>query len=349
MPLHSEVTVDVTDAAGLGEECHLAATVTVPEELPAGTRPVVCFGFPGGGYSRHYYTFDMPGADGGGQAGWHAARGWVFVAVDHVGVGDSSQPDPVRLTYENVAAANAAAVRSVVAALRDGTLVAGYSLDADPAVLGIGQSMGGCFLIVCQGQHSVFEGIGVLGFSGIHTVVPSRPGAPTTPMPWMPRSSTMSAPIIVNQEVLAAAGSSAVTGEESLADAAQQAEHPWRWAFHFDDEPAEVVDRDMAAGLDSAPLPPWRSATTPPCAIQMVAPGTVAAEAAAIRVPVFIGVGERDVVPDPRAEPKAFLSSPDITVSVTERMAHMHNFAPTREKLWSRLHHWGQGVAAGQI
>ncbi len=347
MPEQSEVTVDVTESAGLGEQCHLAATVTVPDGPPAG-RPVVCFGFPGGGYSRRYYTFDMPGANDGGQAGWHAARGWVFVALDHLGVGDSSLPDPVRLTYENVAAANAAAVRSIVAALREGSLVGGFSIDADPVVLGIGQSMGGCFLIVCQGQHSVFEGIGVLGFSGIHTVVPSRPGAPATPMPWMPRSATMSAPIIVNQDVLAAAGSSAVTGEDSFADAAQQAEHPWRWAFHFDDEPADVVDRDMASGLDSGPLPPWRSATTPACAIQMVAPGTVATEAAAIRVPVFIGVGERDVVPDPRAEPKAFFSSPDITVSVTERMAHMHNFAPTREKLWSRLHHWGQGVAASQ-
>ena len=113
MPEQSEVTVDVTEAAGLGELCHLAATVTVPDGPTAGTRPVVCFGFPGGGYSRRYYTFDMPGADDGGQAGWHAARGWVFVAVDHLGVGDSSLPDPVRLTYENVAAANAAAVRSI--------------------------------------------------------------------------------------------------------------------------------------------------------------------------------------------------------------------------------------------
>ena len=343
-----EITVDVTDAAGLGEECHLAATVTIPEGPTVGTPPVVCFGFPGGGYSRRYYTFDMPGSDGGGQAGWHADRGWVFVALDHLGVGDSSQPDPVRLTYENVAAANAAAVRSILAGLGEGTLIDGLSIGADPVVLGIGQSMGGCFLIVCQGQHSVFEGIGVLGFSGIHTVVPSRPGAPSTPMPWMPRSATMSAPIIVNQEVLAAAGSGAVTGEDSLADAAQRAEHPWRWAFHYDDEPADVVDQDMAAGLDSAPLPPWRSATTPPCAIQMVAPGTVAAEAAAVRVPVFIGVGERDVVPDPYSEPKAFFSSPHITVAITERMAHMHNFAHTREKLWALLHHWGEGVAAGR-
>lgn len=342
-----EITVDVTEAAGLGVECALAATITLPDSSAAAARPVVCFAFPGGGYGRRYYTFDMPGADGGGQAGWHAARGWVFVAIDHLGVGESSQPDPVRLTYENVAGANASAVGSILAGLQDGTLLDGVEIGPDPVALGIGQSMGGCFLIVCQGQHAVFDGIGVLGFSGIHTIVPSRPGRPATPMPWMPRSATTSAPIIVNQDVLEAAGTAAVTGEESLAGAAQQAEHPWRWAFHYDDEPSDVVDTDMAAGGSSDPLPPWRSATTPPCAIQMVAPGTVATEAAAIGVPVFIGVGERDVVPDPHAEPRAFFSSPEVTLAITERMAHMHNFAHTREKLWSRLHHWGEGVAAG--
>jgi hypothetical protein len=342
-----EITLDVTEAAGLGEECHLAATVTVPDDSSrAGSRPIVCFGFPGGGYGRRYYTFDMPGHEGGGQAGWHASRGWFFVPIDHLGVGDSSQPAPERLTYENVAAANSAGVASVLTGLRDGSLIDGVELAAPAVALGIGQSMGGCFLIVAQGQHACFDGVGVLGFSGIHTVVPSRPGTPPLPMPWMPRSSTTASPIVVNQKALEAGGTAAVTGEDSLAEAARQAEHPWRWAFHFDDEPAEVVDLDMAAGTTSDPLPPWRSATTPPCAIQMVAPGTVATEAAAITVPVFIGVGERDVVQDPYAEPRAFFSSPDVTLSITERMAHMHNFAHTREQLWARLHHWGEGVAA---
>ena len=78
----------------------------------------------------------------------------------------------------------------------------------------------------------------------------------------------------------------------------------------------------------------------------MVAPGAVALEAAAIRVPVFIGVGERDVVPDPWAEPKAFKSAADIQLYVCPRMAHMHNFARTRAQFWARIHNWGKGVAA---
>jgi hypothetical protein len=77
----------------------------------------------------------------------------------------------------------------------------------------------------------------------------------------------------------------------------------------------------------------------------MLEPGVVAAEAAAITTPVFVGVGERDVCPDPRAEPQAYENAPDITVFVCPRMSHMHNFASTREQFWSRLHSWGDGVA----
>jgi hypothetical protein len=83
-----DLQVDVTDAAGLGESAHVALTVTVPDEL--GPEPVVCFAKPGGGYARGYYTIDLPGPAHGAQAEWHAARGWVFVSLDHLGVGQSS-------------------------------------------------------------------------------------------------------------------------------------------------------------------------------------------------------------------------------------------------------------------
>jgi len=45
-------------------------------------------------------------------------------------------------------------------------------------------------------------------------------------------------------------------------------------------------------------------------------------------------------------EPKAYKRSADITVFVCPTMAHMHNFASTRERFWTRLHSWGEAVAA---
>jgi pimeloyl-ACP methyl ester carboxylesterase len=149
----------------------------------------------------------------------------------------------------------------------------------------------------------------------------------------------------LNQAALAAAAGPQLGAQKDLAAAASLGEHPFAWCFHYDDEPADIVALDMRAAAGIGPLPEWRSATTPPCGLYMVAPGTVATEAASITVPVFVGVGERDVVPDPWMEPKAFKSSSDISVFVCPRMGHMHNFAHTRREFWQRIHSWGTGVS----
>ena len=107
---------------------------------------------------------------------------------------------------------------------------------------------------------------------------------------------------------------------------------------------ADMVDYPARGGN----VPPWGSATGPACSIWMTSPGVIAAEAAVVAVPVFVGVGERDVVPTPREEPRAYRRSPDISVAVYPRMAHMHNMASTREQLWRRLQSWGDGVAVAR-
>jgi pimeloyl-ACP methyl ester carboxylesterase len=341
-----ELKVDVTEAAAMGIPMETAATVFLPDgELS--DPPVVCFAFPGGGYCRRYYSFDMPDGSGGGEARFHCDRGWIFVACDHLGFGDSTIPAGNTLDYENIARANDATVKAVMQKLEQGTLLDGYTRVHGATTLGIGQSMGGCFTIVAQGQLATFDGVGILGYSGIHTVVPSRPGAPAAVWPWVMRGSPLDNPKILNQAALAAAAGPKLGGQKDLAAAASSGEHPFTWCFHYDDEPAEIVALDMgAASGTGAPLPAWRSATTPLCGLYMVAPGTVAIEAASITVPVLVAVGERDVVPDPWMEAKAYKSAGDISVFICPRMGHMHNFAHTRREFWQRIHSWGSGVAA---
>lgn len=342
-----ELNIDVTEAAGLGGPAHTAATAFLPDDGALADPPVVCFAFPGGGYSRRYYSFDMPdSAGGGGQAGFHTARGWIFVAVDHLGFGESTVPEGNALTYENIARGNHETVRAVMAKLEAGTLAPGLGPVEGATRIGIGQSMGGCFTIVAQGQLETFDGVGILGYSGIHTVVPTRPGAPPSIWPWVLRGSALDTPHIVNRKALAAAAGPTLGAQADIEGAAALGEHPFQWSFHYDDEPADIVALDMAASAGLvAELPAWRSATTPPCGLYMVAPGTVATEAASITTPVLVAVGERDVVPDPWMEPKAFKSASDITVHVCPRMGHMHNFAHTRFDFWRRIHLWGEGVA----
>ena len=88
-----EIDIDITDAAEIGEPAHLAVTVTLPTPDELADPPMVCFAKPGAMASRAYYTLDLPGPASGAQAAWHAERGWVFVAVDHLGTGASTIPD----------------------------------------------------------------------------------------------------------------------------------------------------------------------------------------------------------------------------------------------------------------
>src|SRR3546814_18364945 len=101
-----ELTIDVTEAAGLGIEAHPAITVFLPDEGEFTDQPVICFAFPGGGYCRRYYSFDMPGARGGGEAGFHCEWGWAFVVCDHLAFGASTITESNALSSNNVAAAN---------------------------------------------------------------------------------------------------------------------------------------------------------------------------------------------------------------------------------------------------
>src|SRR5205807_9331832 len=96
-------------------------------------------------------------------------------------------------------------------------------------------------------------------------------------------------------------------------------ENPMTWAYHLEDVPPEIVAQDAATDV----LAPWKSATVPDAAILGIVPGQIASEAASVTVPVFIGVGERDVVPNPWLEPFAYRSCTDITMFVCPGMAHM--------------------------
>ena len=309
----------MSKACGLGEKLETAVTVFAPEPGHIADPPIVLFGFPGGGYGRGYYAIEQAGHSNYNQAAYHVGRGAIVVACDHLGVGDSSQPsDPASLTFENIAAANHATVTEVMGRLRAGNLVRGLGPLEDAHAVGMGQSMGGCFLIVQQGNHATFEAIAVLGFSAIQTVLPTPPG-----------HDEVTGPQIERGERIEELDSTVPTDI-------------FRYGFHLDDVPSDIVDLDLDGYPARPHMPMWGSATVPLCAVTMLSPGVIAAEAARVTVPVLVGVGERDVVPDPQAEPGAYPASTDVTVYVQPRAAHMHNFAGTRRLLWDELDAWAR-------
>jgi alpha-beta hydrolase superfamily lysophospholipase len=337
-----DLKVDVTEAACLGEPAHVALTVTVPADASAiGSAPVVCFAKPGAGYSRGYFTTDLPGPGPGkgAQADWHAERGWIFVSVDHLGVGESSQHGPDALGFGPVVAASGAAEADVLQQLAAGTLMEGLGkVDVGRAVkVGLGQSMGGCLTVVQQGRCHSYDGIGVLGYGVLGTLPPTAPGTPPLVLPWMPRDAALAEGVITNAPTLAALDPATSPGTDAMA-----------WGFHFDDIEAAIVARDLEDyPARRGEMPPWGSATIPsPLVLWCIAPGAVMVEAAAITAPVLVAMGERDVLVDPRGEVRAYASSSSVDFYVCPKMAHMHNFAGTREEFWARIETWASWVRA---
>ena len=228
------------------------------------------------------------------------------------------------LTIEDIAAANDQAVREILVRLRAGTLVKGQAPIAPGLVVGTGQSMGGGVTIIMQGRHRTYDAIAPLGYSPVHTSLPQR-------RPEMREAI---------KSVFAKFSRATPPQDLSVPHSSEQIPD-FLYPFHCEDVPQDILQADLAGGYPLRQSPPsWGSATVPRCVVAMMSPGYVAAEAAEIDVPVFLGFGERDVSEAPHREPIMFARARDITVYVAPRMAHMHNFASTRELLWNRTLDW---------
>lgn len=321
-----ERRIDVTSAAALGGSMSMAVTLYLPDPARLAPRPVAIFACPGGGYSRRYFDMHFAGHEGYSEAEWHAAQGVIYVAIDHLGVGESSIPDLSRIDFQTLAATHDACVRTVAAELNNGTVIDDFPA-VSPFRVGMGQSMGGGVTILAQGRFATFDAIAPCGVSAIHTALPQRDPA---------------------------AFEHGVRRFEAVRDGrvTNHIEHDhegvdYRYAFHWEDVPDEILHEDMKGGYPvRKTAPDFGSVTIPHCAVQMMLPGAFAADAARVQVPVLVANGERDTCPQPKAEAAAYSACDDISIFIIPRMAHMHNFASTRALLWQRLHAWSSMLAA---
>jgi acetyl esterase len=214
-----------------GENLSVAVTVIAPDPAAIGERPIAWFAWPGGGYNRRYYDLQLPGRSGYSQAEFHAARGSIFVACDHIGVGDSATPSGA-FNHSDIACINAAVVRKVLAGLADGTLIAGLPALTNPFPLGMGQSYGGLLLTHLQAEHGLLRGVAMLGWSGVCTQVKDVSGTQNVAPP------------------------ADLAGTEALQDGLN---HPYRRSFHFDDVPEDIVAEDLLGypARIGVPVPAW--------------------------------------------------------------------------------------------
>jgi len=237
-----------------------------------------------------------------------AARGHIVLALDQLGVGESSRPAaPRKALREVVAKASHAAMTEAYARLGAGTLDPRLPPLPDLLKVGVGHSMGGMQVITEQANYQTYDLVAVLGHSnfGAYIEVNGKPEKNAAPFdPASPDYKTLDRERVMR-------------------------------SFHWDETPAAVMAADAAIAVQYPAILGWQAQQ-----------GSTDIDAGRITTPVFLVIGERDVSPDDIAEVGFYKRSPDITFMRLERSAHCHNFAPTRAKLWSRLHGWIAGLAA---
>lgn len=291
----------------------VSAVVGEPASLaatyyPAATpNPTVLVCLPGGTYNRGYWHLDVPDHPGYNFADYAVQHGCSVVAIDPLGTGDSTRPD------RDIALADiSTALNCAVSSLPEIT-----GSTAPPVA--VAHSLGGYLAILQQAAAASYAALAILGCTNQHV-----------------------APLNFDPEFIAAAGTAqgrAMLIEQFAAMIPQQymeTSRDWlqSW-FHLADVPAAVLTADNATTISVAPR----------CFSAAAIPGVAAEEAASVAVPVFLGYGEVDVSPDPRAEARFYSRSPDITTFIVPGSAHCHNMASSRRLLWRRLLSWISEVA----
>lgn len=298
-------------------ELAIAATLYAPDEVDErALRVLVCW--PGGSYGRDYWDIHLPGRDGYSFAEHMTARGFVVIAADPLGVGDSGRPEDGALcTYDALADAAHGAVTLVRARLADGTLVAHLPPIAAARVFGVGHSMGGGLVVLQQARCGSYDAIAVLGYThgAKARAVPSGDDA--------------------GARATAVEQAKGFWGDQWEARYGVVDKAPHQNWLNGPDAPADIVAADNANAVVWAAEP----------YIDALHVGYTAAYAARVTVPVMVAFGEFDIADQPRDEAAFYERSDDITLFVLQGSYHCHNFQDGRARLWDRLGAWTAGVA----
>ena len=317
----ADVELDVSGVVPVDEPCAIAGTVLVPE-APA-ERPVVVVALPGGTYRRRYFDLEPPGRDAYSQAAYFAGRGVAFAAMDYLGGGDSSRPtDGEVLSMPVLAAAAHEAAQALRAGLEEGRYGAPL---AEPLLVGLGWSFGGCISIVQQGTHGTYDALAILGHSVL--AADAHMGS-EVPDDW----DSMPEPA---RREFVRARNEAVVGEELAVyhgHGRRGALQPLYYGESIDEELVRYDEENLHTLVS-------RSA-----GIDVMTPGFARPFAERVCCPVFLGFGDTDLTLSPRAEGEAYPASDHLTITVVPGMAHVHNLAPTRRVLWDRLLAWLETV-----
>ena len=310
---HIALSFDVTAALPVevteGKRINITAWLFFPNDLhKLSDKPVTMVLLNGGSYDKRYYHIEITGHPGYSTAQHLAELGNIVLVPDHLGMGESTRvPDQKKATRHIVALANHAAITQFYTRLQSGDLHRNLPAIPHFIKIGAGHSMGGMQTIVQQAAHASYDAVMMLGYTaqGVHFTMA---GKKLRAADFLPQTSP----------------------DYTTNDRAKLRE-----GFYWHDVPAEVIAADDAIAVE----------TPANIGLDSIRTGIIVDAAANIDVPVYICLGERDVSPDPHAEPSYFKRSWDITLHILPRSAHCQNFASTRHEMWNRMHAWAHSIS----
>lgn len=327
-PLHFRLDSGVS-LPGEPATLQVGASLWLPAQPAQAKTLLLCL--PGGNMNRRYYDLRPPIEGGAGAdevddsfsfAAQMTARGFLVAALDHLGLGDSSKPeDGWQLTPERLVEANVRATEQLLTKLREGRLAEG--LPALPALrsIGIGHSMGAMLTILQQHAARQHAAVVLLGFStrGLPEYAP-------------PQVKEAADPLAVRPMLV------------ELARRTFGKPYPVIHSGNGSGNNAELFGSRKADPRGVAALKAATDCLLPVPALMSMVPGNVAPEAATLDVPLFLGLGGRDMVGPTHAVPAAFPKCGDLTLVVLPETGHSHFLFPTRGLLFERLAAWAHSV-----
>jgi pimeloyl-ACP methyl ester carboxylesterase len=304
---------------GESEPAMIAAEICVPAELSEPALAFICL--PGGSINRRYYDLGGDEQPSFSFARQMAEHGLITISIDHLGIGESTRPeDSFRLTPNAIVAANAHATRLVVQGLKEGTLVPSLPSLPDLTTVGVGHSMGGMLTVMQQALDPVHKALVLLGFScnGLVDYLPQ------------PAHALIGRPEEVPHRIVDVARQVYPTGAVEMPPSTDAS------AMFY----GSRADRGGVEALKAA-----RDKLLVMPGTQSMIPGSIAPQARAIDMPIFLALGDQDIAGPPHAIPASFPGSKDITLLILPETGHCQFIFPSRKTLFPRIAGWSRAVA----
>lgn len=325
----ADFRLDVSEVVPLAGRFEIAASIVAPADIEAtpGARILCCL--PGGYLSRSYFDLLVPGQPDSKTgtpdrrfsfAEAMAAQGFVTLAFDHIGVGDSRKPDPIEggfeLGLEAIARANQRALELALERLGRGDEALGLPALPDPITIGVGHSMGSMLTVEQQALARPHSALVLFSFS--------THGTPAFLDDAMREYAND--PDRLRREIGQLARRSMGS---PYPERASNSEENRRAAFGVGTAPQAAEDALHAASTNLLAVGGLAS----------MVPGGFAPAAEQIDVPVFVWVGDHDLHDD-RHTRRELPRSPVVTTRTLEDCWHCHFVANTRETLWRETTEW---------